>query len=481
MTPQAIAAFATLVSFAQHGNRVELKLDRGSAELVWTSPSAFHFRRTLNGPLAEAKPERHADPVDFKVDDTPSALHLRSKSLDVAIEKSGALVKVSRPDGTPVMSDLSAPTLAANGVTWDRAAPAGVQFFGLGPLDDTELALRGKVVDSGDFLVSTAGYGEQHVARGHFDFTRPDRYCIQMASMDYFFFSGLTPKAIFEQRNPDNPDPSLIGTAIWARSSWDLLRSQLLKAVHQAMSGPEMKLLLSASDESAPQELQTRIRQLASLSPSGALNPSPFRQQLQSFFDIYEIETRDKHFPLWHPLPFQFPNDPECARHADEFMLGDEMLVAPIYEPGNKRQVYFPPGTWTSLETNREYRGRTTVTIETPALPVFAHKGAIVPLDSEGGIALHYFPDLGGEFFFIEKDLGAYTQVHAAPAADVMRLEIESKKERDYEWVIHHVERPTTVGFEDLQPTWAYENEKKNLLVRVHVKAGEDNVIHISW
>jgi len=33
MTPQALAAFATLVSFAVHGNRVELKLDRGSAEL----------------------------------------------------------------------------------------------------------------------------------------------------------------------------------------------------------------------------------------------------------------------------------------------------------------------------------------------------------------------------------------------------------------------------------------------------------------
>ena len=157
------------------------------------------------------------------------------------------------------------------------------------------------------------------------------------------------------------------------------------------------------------------------------------------------------------------------------------MLIAPIYESGDKRDVYLPPGNWTSLETNREYPGRRTVTVETSELPVFAHNGAIVPLDSDTGIALHYFPSLGGEFFFLEKDLGEYTQVHAAPAADVMRLEIESKKERNYEWVIHHVERPVSAGYDGRQYTWSYDAARKNLTVRVHVKAGEDNVIHLSW
>ena len=30
-----------------------------------------------------------------------------------------------------------------------------------------------------------------------------------------------------------------------------------------------------------------------------------------------------------------------------------------------------------------------------------------------------------------------------------MRLEIESKKDRDYQWVVHHVERPSSVEFEE--------------------------------
>ena len=58
---------------------------------------------------------------------------------------------------------------------------------------------------------------------------------------------------------------------------------------------------------------------------------------------------------------------------------------------------------------------------------------------------------------------------------------------------MHHVERPTGVGFEErmyqpvaavdglLDGTWFYDAQLQNLFVRVRVKAGEDNVIHLSW
>jgi alpha-glucosidase (family GH31 glycosyl hydrolase) len=486
MPAQALAVVATLVSFAQHGNRVDLKLDRGSAEFVWTSPSAFHFRRTLKGPLAEAKPERLTDPIEFKLDDKPTALHLRSKLLDVGIQKSGVLVSVHRADGAAVMADLTEPKPQPTGVVWYREAESGVRFYGLGSDHaGLELDRRGQTVPTFyPFLISSAGYGEYHPCEAlySFDFTVPDRYRIEAPAVDYYFYFGPTPKQIFEARhgNLELAPP----TRGWP-DSWDGLRNGLLNAVHQAMSDMAVPSFNLGGYGQATDELKRRAGQYGSLAPTvypgNKVPVSAFRKQLTSFFDIYEIEARDRGFPIWHALPFQFPTDPECAHHADEFMLGDEMLIAPIYEPGNKRQVYFPPGNWTSLETNREYPGRSTAAIETAALPVFAHKGAIVPLDSEGGIALHYFPDLGGEFFFIEKDIGAYTQVHAAPAADVLRLEIEAKKDRDYEWVVHHVERPTAVGFEDRQFPWTYDSTLKNLFVRVHVKAGEDNVVHISW
>ena len=35
MPPQTLAAVAAIVSFAVHGNRIEFRMDHGSAELTW--------------------------------------------------------------------------------------------------------------------------------------------------------------------------------------------------------------------------------------------------------------------------------------------------------------------------------------------------------------------------------------------------------------------------------------------------------------
>jgi len=58
--------------------------------------------------------------------------------------------------------------------------------------------------------------------------------------------------------------------------------------------------------------------------------------------------------------------------------------------------------------------------VETKSLPIFARNGSIVPLNSALGIDLHYFPSLGAEFFLLETGIGDYSQVHAAPAADII-------------------------------------------------------------
>ena len=86
MPPQALAAVATLLAILPHGNQVELRLNRGSAELVWISPSTFHFRRALNGPLPPSEEAAH-EPVAFTSDDAGGAVRLRSRLIEVTIEK----------------------------------------------------------------------------------------------------------------------------------------------------------------------------------------------------------------------------------------------------------------------------------------------------------------------------------------------------------------------------------------------------------
>ena len=500
MPPQALAAVATLLSFAPHGNRIDLRLDHGSAELVWVSNSAFHFRRTLEGPLGRSPGHDAAnEALDLHIEEDTGAVRIRSRLIEVTLRKRGLLVSVTRPGAGVVMADLSEPVAVGGAMAWERQAPDGVRFYGLGPRTDAGFDLRGQSVRSDNgFLLSTAGYAEYHPSAGPFQFDlRPaDRYRIEAPAVDYYFLFGATPKQIFEQANNVRGPATVWTVASEVSGTWASLEASLLRLVHAAISDMGEPALRLAPYADAAAELRERVRQAASLVPEVAAAPigfSDFRRKLGSFLTAYEVEARDRGFPLWHPLPFEYPTDPECARHADEFLLGDEMLVAPIYRPGNRRAVYLPPGIWTNLETNAVANGRQTITIDTPSLPVFARNGSIVPLDQPGEMELHYFPTLAAEFFLLETEEQAWTQVHAAPAADVMRLEIEAKRMRAYQWVVHHVERPGSVSFEQhryieapsldrLEPgAWFWDAARKNLHVRLRAAAGEDAIVNIAW
>ena len=375
----------------------------------------------------------------------------------------------------------------------------GTRFYGLGRRAGLEYDWRGQAAEAETpFLISTDGYGEYHNGDGtfRFDFTAPDRYRIEAPRMDYYFFYGPTPKEIFEERNGTRAPG---GRAVFfsARAGgWDGLRNALLALTHGAMAG-----MLSPSFDFGPYagaapDLLPRARQVGSLVPDmspGQMELTAFRSQLATFFESYPTEKRDKGYPMWHPLPFEFPEDPECARHADEFMLGDEMLIAPIVDASGQRTVYLPRGIWTNLETNQVEQGRRTVTVETKPLPVFARNGTIVPLDSPGGMGCITSPSCPRSSSCSKPARRIGRRSHAAPALDIFRLEIKSKVSRDYQWVVHHVERPVGVGFERSRyrevtsrdafedRSWFYDRTQKNLELRVHVAAGEDCIINLSF
>jgi hypothetical protein len=493
-----LAALVTLLGVVPHGNRVELKLDRGTGEVVWLSPSAFRFRRELEkgaGGQGPGAGDLGREPVQVEVQESSMTVRLRSRFIEVAIEKSGVLVRVSKAEGAPLMADLTEARAEGSGFVWSRRLMDGARYYGLGPRTEPVFDLRGKsATPEAPFLYSTAGHGEHFPAGGRyrFDFTAADRYRIEAPEIDYYFYYGPGIKQVFEEHRAARGSAALWAATTEREGSWAALRASLLRMVQGGISAAIAPTFDLSPYADAPAELQQRARQLGSLvhevSP-GKLGVSGFRNQLATFFDVYAYEAHEKGYPVWHPLPFQFPEDPECANHADEFLLGDEMLIAPIVAPGGSREVYLPQGVWTNLETNELLAGRRTITVKTASLPVFARNGTIVPLDSTGGMALHYFPKLGAEFFLVEED--GWTQVHAAPAGDIMRLEIEAKKTRDYQWVVHHVDRPATVGFEGTtfrqvtgalaDRSWSYDAKTRILQVRVKVASGEDSIVNLTW
>ena len=75
--------------------------------------------------------------------------------------------------------------------------------------------------------------------------------------------------------------------------------------------------------------------------------------------------------PIVRPMDYAFPGEgfEGCA---DQYMLGEKYLVAPMQTPGTQRTVKLPQGSWQD-ETGRVYEGGRTYTIEVPLdrIPIF--------------------------------------------------------------------------------------------------------------
>jgi alpha-D-xyloside xylohydrolase len=50
--------------------------------------------------------------------------------------------------------------------------------------------------------------------------------------------------------------------------------------------------------------------------------------------------------PLLRPLFFEFPGDPGSWLVEDQYLLGTDLLVAPLFEDVSERRLYLPPGRW---------------------------------------------------------------------------------------------------------------------------------------
>jgi alpha-D-xyloside xylohydrolase len=86
-------------------------------------------------------------------------------------------------------------------------------------------------------------------------------------------------------------------------------------------------------------------------------------------------------YPMHRALFFDHPDDPTCWTIEDEYMFGEDLLVAPLVEESRTRTVYLPPGTWYDYQDGDSYEGGRWHRIAAGDLPVIllVRSGAAIP------------------------------------------------------------------------------------------------------
>lgn len=505
-------------------NTFHLSPGSGTAEIEWVSPSTFHLVRTWTARPAMRKPDG-LKPVAVSVEEQGAKYIFKTRYLVVGAADDGDRIEIATAAGAPV-TELRVQREAGR-VRIEQTAGTSECFYGLGARSAERPNARGTVVATRDpFLLSTAGYGEFYPAAGEYTFdiaaSNPHSVLVTVPGerVDLFFYFGPTAKEILEEHMGATGQIESFGSPEFqvrpskleaGEGSW----RALAEVVHSLLNGSLSAKLLPAFDLSpyarSDDLLFARAAGVASLmpllyAPLRTAVPQPkrriyddmerARRRLQPYLLSYTREAQDRGFPVIRPLSMDFGQDAPTLRRSNEFLLGDELLIAPVLNPDGKVKVYFPKGLWTDLNTGQIYKGRQEVGLQAArdSLPMFARNGTIVPLQPEGEhspLELHYFPALGAEFFLAEEADPEVSQFHAAPAGDIVRLEIESRVDRVYDWVLHHsggcrkVEAGGAeyVGVADpkrLAPgTWHFDAVRKSLRIRVGAVAGGDQVVNV--
>ncbi len=97
--------------------------------------------------------------------------------------------------------------------------------------------------------------------------------------------------------------------------------------------------------------------------------------------------------PMMRPLIYDFQTDQNVIDLEDEYLFGDELLIAPFMEENiTTRKVYLPEGKWYDFFTNKCYEGKQWyISDEESRMPVYVKSGAAIPMKQDGEIKIFHY------------------------------------------------------------------------------------------
>lgn len=189
--------------------------------------------------------------------------------------------------------------------------------------------------------------------------------------------------------------------------SWGGLQAQLPQMLHMSLCG--LPFIHSDAGGFAQgtkdEELYTRWLQMSCFSPilrpHGSGIPSEpvyfndttqeivrsfmhLRYQLLPYIYTLAYQANTEGTPIVRPLFYEFPDDNVTYDIVNQYMFGDNMLVAPVIEKGQETiKVYLPKkANWYHFWDNSFYEGGQWIELATnlETIPIFIKAGSFIPM-----------------------------------------------------------------------------------------------------
>jgi len=129
---------------------------------------------------------------------------------------------------------------------------------------------------------------------------------------------------------------------------------------------------------------------------------------------LYDLVWRyhSAYEPIIRPTYHDFPEDARCLEENDDMLLGANLLVASVVEPGQTQRLVWLPGTggWYEVHTARRFDAGQSVTLDAPLdgpPPVLAREGCAIPLNF-GEIHFANVQDVRGFQLFPHRGEGSF-------------------------------------------------------------------------
>ncbi|MCP4545213.1 MAG: SUMF1/EgtB/PvdO family nonheme iron enzyme [bacterium] len=256
--------------------------------------------------------------------------------------------------------------------------------------------------------------------------------------------------------------------------SWDYIRWHVPTLIGSGLSGlnystGDVDGIFGGSPETFTRDLQWKcftpvLMGMSGWSQSARKHPWAFdepylsinrrylklRQRLMPYLYTLARETETSGAPMVRGMMWDL-KDPHAYDHPYQFLLGRELLIAPVYRSqeaskGWREDVYLPEGEWidywTGLRLESPSGGRVVdVPVDLGTLPVFMRAGAIIPLYPESNydgevpadpLTLDIYPAGESEFVLYEDDgdtrdylSGAFSEQRFAVKAASRRIDVE--------------------------------------------------------